>query len=388
MIAWKAAAEAIESGRLEEAQEKVQTFLKTCPATDEMRFALLSPLAYAFMERGDLDRARTWAAQSTAYGPHPETFSLLGDIAGKSGDLEGALEWYEAACALPDKRSRFFRLVYSPSERRQKVAALRAALAPPPVSLPPPERYFFIVPCHNAGPWIEKCLTSIEGQDRRNFRVVVADDCSDDDTAVIAQRFVRAAPERFALIRNGRRLWALENIVRAIRASGAGSEDVIFRLDGDDWLARSDVLDVVHRVYTSCGAWMTYGSFVQSDGQSVWSRAYPRAVADRGLHRAYCAWGGFLPLALTTFRRFLFDPVKDDDLKDADGTWPKLCYDVALFVPMLEMAREHAIFVPDRLYVYNVDNSQSDYKIFSPQEQVETRERILGRPVYQRLVYP
>ena len=51
-------------------------------------------------------------------------------------------------------------------------------------------------------------------------------------------------------------------------------------------------------------------------------------------------------------------------MKDKNGEWYKMTYDVAMFLPMLEMAgKEHVFYNNTPLYVYNRDNPISDDKV-------------------------
>lgn len=54
------------------------------------------------------------------------------------------------------------------------------------------QRLSVAIPAHNAQGSIERCLASILDQDGVDLEVIVADDCSTDDTAAIVERFARA----------------------------------------------------------------------------------------------------------------------------------------------------------------------------------------------------
>jgi hypothetical protein len=51
-------------------------------------------------------------------------------------------------------------------------------------------------------------------------------------------------------------------------------------------------------------------------------------------------------------------------MKDSNNEWYTMTYDVAMFLPMLEMAGLEHIFYNDKpLYMYNRDNPISDDKV-------------------------
>jgi glycosyltransferase involved in cell wall biosynthesis len=83
-----------------------------------------------------------------------------------------------------------------------------------------------VLPCHNAGPWIEEALESVRAQTRRPLEVIVVDDASGDDSIERARRF----PEVRVLV-------APRNAgAGAARNTGlaAASGELIAWLDADD----------------------------------------------------------------------------------------------------------------------------------------------------------
>jgi hypothetical protein len=61
-----------------------------------------------------------------------------------------------------------------------------------------------------------------------------------------------------------------------------------------------------------------------------------------------------------------------------------MAYDQAMMLPMLEMAREKAMYTPEILHVYNRANALNVDKL-KQKEQHETMLRIRKRKKYQRL---
>lgn len=58
-----------------------------------------------YNKEGDLQEANRWAVRALLDGPSIAAFCLLGDIAEDSRDLQRALAWYEAACAITDRNN-------------------------------------------------------------------------------------------------------------------------------------------------------------------------------------------------------------------------------------------------------------------------------------------
>ena len=57
-----------------------------------------------------------------------------------------------------------------------------------------------------------------------------------------------------------------------------------------------------------------------------------------------------------------------------------------MMFPMLEMAQERHRFIPDVLYVYNVENILNDFRIY-PQEQILMETIIRQKKKYYRVKY-
>lgn len=90
-----------------------------------------------------------------------------------------------------------------------------------------------VIPCFNYGRFLPVAVRSALGQTGVDVSVVVVDDCSTDDSAIVAEGLA-AADERVSLIR-------LAENVGHVRAFNAGLEathgELLVRLDADDVLA-------------------------------------------------------------------------------------------------------------------------------------------------------
>jgi FkbM family methyltransferase len=93
---------------------------------------------------------------------------------------------------------------------------------------------------------------------------------------------------------------------------------------------------------------------------------------------------------IRTFRAGLYHKIQDQDkewscMKDKNGNWYTITYDVAMFLPMLEMAGfEHVKHNAKPLYIYNRDNPISDDKV-NQQKQWDIHEEILNKPAFHRI---
>jgi glycosyltransferase involved in cell wall biosynthesis len=216
------------------------------------------------------------------------------------------------------------------------------------------------------------------------------DDASSDGTADAARR-AAAGDSRFTVVTSPERRFALGSIVEGIRRIAGTPDDVVILVDGDDWLHGRAVLETLARAYADPEVWMTYGSHVRWKGgwrdrlglrqKRGISAPYPEEAARARRYRGL-PWSAS---HLRTFRRFLWDAVRDQDLRGEDGAYLRVCYDLAIMFPMLEMAGpEHARYLPDLLYVYNHANPGSVHHT-RLEEQVLTAARLRLAPPYPPL---
>ena len=210
-----------------------------------------------------------------------------------------------------------------------------------------------IIPFYNVEKWIKNCIKSIQLQNHENFQCVLIDDISDDNSYEIAKGMIDG-DDRFTLIRNKEKKYALRNICEAIEYSSPSDDDVVVVVDGDDWLATKNVLNKLDNFYNDEKCLMTYGSFIEYPTSRIGAEAskYPDDVVENNKFRKD-TWRAS---HLRTFKYLVWKEVNHDDLKDADGEYYEMTYDQAMMLPMLEMCGSKAKYINDILYVYNLSN--------------------------------
>jgi Glycosyl transferase family 2/Glycosyl transferases group 1 len=376
------ASHAVQSADLATVDASVLRFRELAPAVPQLvdsRVGLALTTAFRYYAADDLPRARTWALRAMADEASVVAMCLLGEIALGEDDLEGAERWYTAACALEPVPSRYGdgRLVEG---REERLAEILSLLDPKLDGGELPDRYLIVVAVRNAEKYIGGCLESVKTQQMRvrPFLCVVRDDDSTDKTYEIASAYsVSTDTDRGILVTTqGPRKYSLRNIVETIRAVGQPG-DVVIILDGDDQLA-PDALQRLNYTYRR-GAWLTYGNFITSSGKRSWMPPYPLKALREGLVRKF-PWRVSHP---KTFKFELFEHLTDEDFTH-EGKWFQTAGDVALMLPMLELAAERSVYIPDTLYVYNDVNDANDHKV-DPDGQVRVRDLIYAKPAKKRL---
>jgi glycosyltransferase involved in cell wall biosynthesis len=246
----------------------------------------------------------------------------------------------------------------------------------------PKETSFVIVTAsYNNKDWYQKNLDSIFYQTYTNWRLIYINDFSSDGTGQLVQEYVRdrGMQDRVLLINNRRRRGHLANQYNAIHT--CAKNEVIVIVDGDDWLAHSNVLAYLNHVYQD--VLMTYGQFwyLKRNTKGV-CRALPGSVIEDNGIRDYPSW---VLSHVRTFYAGLFQLIKLEDLL-YEGNYYPMCADISTMYPMFEMAAERARFIPDVLYVYN-DANQISFFNSQGATQRQIWDHIKKQPRYTRLEY-
>lgn len=236
-----------------------------------------------------------------------------------------------------------------------------------------------VVPVFNAEQWIKGCLESIQSQQHKNFECVVINDASKDKTGEVIDSLV--LDSRFIKVHNETNVGALTNIVNGFKLLVAASEpeSVLMAVDGDDSLSSPTSLTVIDKVYSKLPKnLLTYGSYVDSpSGNKGICEAFPNDVI---ANRSYRAYPKFVTSHLRTFKSKLWHKLEETDLIDPrTGKHYSVTWDLAFMMPMLEMAGEDFVFLPQTLYLYNRVNPISDGYVRG-KEQWETDQFIRRLP--------
>lgn len=216
-------------------------------------------------------------------------------------------------------------------------------------------RFKIILPIYNCLTWLPRCFESINSQSYRGFDVVVVDDASTEAGQwEWAEKYCR--DRGWLALRNEVCIGPLASQVRAIREAGCEDEDIIVRIDGDDWLAHDGVFAYLDEVYRTGRFDLTYGQYaIHPTGEVGWAAPYDAHVIENRLYRKVpIRWH-----SLQTFKAFLWNAIDDRDLRSPGGDYFRRAVDHAYMNPMLEMVGRRFCAIPDVLYIYNRENLSS-----------------------------
>ena len=242
-------------------------------------------------------------------------------------------------------------------------------------------RLKIVVPAYNSVDWIRKTLRSIAFQSHRDFDVCVLDDAS---TQTGQQEIIRefSETEGWQAVFREKNRGALANIVDGVKRLEPNDDDVIVLIDGDDWLFHDRVFGRLSQVYAAEPVTLTYGQYLSYPRCKVGSSRPidPEVVESKGFRKMRWRFSH-----LRTFKYLLWRQIRDEDLRDEDGSYFATAWDLALMFPMLEMAGHSIKYLHDVLYVYNKANPINDDKVRRA-EQLRTEKVIRARPVYPTLI--
>ncbi len=242
-------------------------------------------------------------------------------------------------------------------------------------------KFKVVIPMYNISKWIEKTVGSIMEQKYKNFEAIIIDDISTDNSFELVHELTKD-DDRFTVIKNTEKKFALRNIYEGIERLSPDPDDIIVTLDGDDWLATPLVLAKLAQFYSRNDCWLTYGSYMEypSGIRGPFAKQIPSHVVESASYRTH-EW---CSSHLRTFKYGLWSEINRDDLLDKEGNFYRMAWDLAFMLPMLEMSGERAMHIPDMLYVYNVGNPLNDHKVDNSY-QIRLEHEIRSKPKYSRL---
>ena len=246
--------------------------------------------------------------------------------------------------------------------------------------------FVIIVPSYNNSAYCEQNILSILHQRYDNFRVVFIDDASTDDTFDKVKALVDRSPkkDKVTLIKNTENKGSLKNLYTAVHS--CKDQEIVVRVDGDDQLAQPFVLKKLSRVYADSNIWMTYGNYLDYPTykqKPQLCQKFPKSVLRTHRFRQY-KW---VTSHLHTFYAGLFKKISPEHLTK-DGEYLPVAGDVAILLPMLEMASGHFQFIEDILYLYNRTNPLSDHLNNRLVLQNSYDRYVRSLPSYQPLEQP
>lgn len=216
-------------------------------------------------------------------------------------------------------------------------------------------RFVFIAPMYNASETLGRMLHSLYGQSYDNWRLILIDDLSDveEERACheILHTFRQLDSLRVREVWNQEKKWEVANVLHGI--SLCEPDDIVCRIDADDWLTDLDALAIIDHAYRQHGL------------DCLWT-AHRWGLSDKNIS------GPMPPDAdpyshpwvsshLKTFRRRLLDGVNDENFRGEDGQYIRRAGDQAIYLPVLHNSRARA-YLPRVMYHYTINDVPETYQ--------------------------
>lgn len=251
-------------------------------------------------------------------------------------------------------------------------------------------KFVFIVPAFNVKNWYVKNLASIFSQNvdrsRFTYRVLYIDDCSTDGTPELVQKWCLDNSQldrqiSYKVVTSLRRRY--QAYTRFVGYQLCNSDEIALLLDGDDWLAHSNVLLHVTDFFDAnptCD--MAYNSYCVLDGPHS-SITDPKDADDYSeqvkLSKSFRTVG-WKATHFRMMRVSLLHKISASDLM-MNGEWLQCSTDWAESFVCLENATNPLkLKLPKKAYVYNKVNSKlhsnSFYNIHKEPEQLKYRAKV------------
>lgn len=235
-------------------------------------------------------------------------------------------------------------------------------------------RFVFIACHYNMSETIAQMLHSIAGQSYKNWKVVITDDVSSGefefmDASTIADHHFAFGGYDIKFKYNTEKRWETLNVLNMIREE-TNDDDIICRIDCDDWLCDLDALYMLNECYERTGADVVWSGHRWGFSDKNISGELP-ATANPYTH----PW---VTSHLKTFRKSLLNDVNEENFKNQNGEYVRRCGDQAIYLPVLYKAKKR-IFLPRALYHYSINDVPETYQTDDAKFQKEEADFIRAR---------
>lgn len=241
-------------------------------------------------------------------------------------------------------------------------------------------RFVFIAPAFNASETIQRMLWSIAGQTYQNWNVIVIDDMSTDNTSQAVENFAYMTAssncflpinhiDQFHLIKNVEKKWEVANVLQGLTL--CRDDDIICRIDGDDWLTDLDALSFIDQAYK------------EHNLDALWT-AHRWAFSDKNISGPMSPGSDpykhpWVSSHLKTFRKRLLNDVPYENFLNQNGDMIRRAGDQCLYLPVLHNAKRYG-FLPRVMYHYTIDEKggfvyQTEDAKFQKEEAEYLRKR-------------
>jgi glycosyltransferase involved in cell wall biosynthesis len=236
-------------------------------------------------------------------------------------------------------------------------------------------RFVIICPTYNAAETCRQTILSVAAQSYTNWHMIVINDMSTDDTPrTILQLFdALKLSTKLSFVFNTEKKWEIENTL--IGLNMCKDDDIVCRLDMDDYLTENNALEIINHVYnqseTIDAIWTSHRWF-DENGLSNMNISGNMAPGSNPYKHPWVS------SHFKTFKAGLVKGINDANFRGEDGKYFKRIGDQAFMLPALANARNWQ-YIAMPMYAYRCpmkpETFQTDDAKFQQAEGIYLRNR-------------
>ena len=249
-----------------------------------------------------------------------------------------------------------------------------------------------IINGYNSSEFLKKCLQSVKNQTFKNYKCIIVNDASTEKEFEI---YAKEYPD-FSYIKNDTNLGPLASRVIGINNINCNDNDIIFLIDGDDWLIHENVFQYIVDVYKKENILLTWGNWkpidtsgkqknreLGIDGVYIPRMKFIDQNRNKLLEKNYYRNVPFSFCHPRTFKYKLWKNIDQKDFLDKNGNMFRSATDYAFMYPMIEMCNNRFKIIYDRLIYYNLH----DNNIVKKSKKDELQNRIWCNEIKNKKKY-
>jgi glycosyltransferase involved in cell wall biosynthesis len=220
-------------------------------------------------------------------------------------------------------------------------------------------RFVFVCPMYNAANTLEQMLYSILGQSFKNWKLILIDDVSNEENKLACNKILSNFKQfddvlwsqHVDVIWNETKMWETKNVLNGL--SKCSDNDIICRIDADDYLVELDALAIINSVYNQIGC------------DALWS-AHRWGMSDKNIsgplpHGADPYHHPWVSSHMKTFRKYLLNDVPYENFTNMNGDLVKRAGDQSLYLPVLHNSKSW-YYLPRCVYHYTIKDIPETYQ--------------------------
>jgi len=232
-------------------------------------------------------------------------------------------------------------------------------------------KFVFVIPVYNCEHTIAQTLLSVVAQSYKQWRILLRDDLSTDNTVETILDFVTQykLEEKVKLTINATKHGEVKNTLEAVKE--IHNNEVICRLDGGDWLTENDCLAFLDHIYrTEKAACIWTAHRWEYTGKNI---SGPLAATDTNVYEELL--DNWCTSHMKTWRKNIMNEINDKNYRDENGDYIMIACDRAIYLPILHktmLTNQKRLFVPLCCYHYSINLSNEN--LFTEERSIRQRK--------------